>query len=308
MRLTYSHFYNPKYCLYSKPIKGLQGYGVSYRFSFNGKENIDEITSIGDWQDYGERFYCTRLGRFPSPDPLIIHDKQYPELSPYQFASNTPIQAIDLDGLEAYGVYNKATGTLALIPDISKTNSKLDYKFVSAFVYKNLTPEQKSKTNFGILVKNVFTGGHSTGPGTVALGTNAEEKPISKGSYNILENKGNTKPDNSSFLVLDPVDNNQYDKVDNRPGEINSAGEQRDGYNLHPGVISHGCVTLNKYDPDLSLDQRKEEWGIIRDAIGNTKTEQFPDNRGRSKYIPGRDQTKYGTLQVIDEKPKKRTE
>lgn len=33
-----------------------------------------------------------------SIDPLT---KSYPELTPYQFASNTPIQAIDLDGLEA---------------------------------------------------------------------------------------------------------------------------------------------------------------------------------------------------------------
>jgi len=30
-------------------------------------------------------------------DPLT---KSYPELTPYQFASNTPIQAVDLDGLE----------------------------------------------------------------------------------------------------------------------------------------------------------------------------------------------------------------
>jgi hypothetical protein len=27
---------------------------------------------------------------------------KYPDLTPYQFASNTPIQAIDLDGLEAF--------------------------------------------------------------------------------------------------------------------------------------------------------------------------------------------------------------
>jgi hypothetical protein len=37
--------------------------------------------------------------RFITVDPLT---KKYPELTPYQFASNTPIQAIDLDGLEAF--------------------------------------------------------------------------------------------------------------------------------------------------------------------------------------------------------------
>lgn len=35
-------------------------------------------------------------------DPLT---KSYPELTPYQFASNTPIWAIDLDGLEAYFIH-----------------------------------------------------------------------------------------------------------------------------------------------------------------------------------------------------------
>jgi uncharacterized protein RhaS with RHS repeats len=45
------------------------------------------------------RIYDPRLGRFLSVDLIA---KQYPELTPYQFASNTPIQAIDLDGLERY--------------------------------------------------------------------------------------------------------------------------------------------------------------------------------------------------------------
>jgi hypothetical protein len=39
--------------------------------------------------------------RFLSVDPLT---KSYPELTPYQFASNTPIRAIDLDGLERLDV------------------------------------------------------------------------------------------------------------------------------------------------------------------------------------------------------------
>ena len=42
--------------------------------------------------------YDTRLGRFWGVDPLT---KDYPMLTPFQFASNTPIWAIDLDGLEA---------------------------------------------------------------------------------------------------------------------------------------------------------------------------------------------------------------
>jgi hypothetical protein len=37
------------------------------------------------------------VGRFLSVDPIA---KEYPELTPYQFASNSPIAHIDLDGLE----------------------------------------------------------------------------------------------------------------------------------------------------------------------------------------------------------------
>ena len=76
-----------------------QNIGERYWFGFNGKENIDEING---WQDYGERMYNRLIGRFPSPDPIIVYGQQYPWYSPYQFAGNTPIQAIDLDGLEEY--------------------------------------------------------------------------------------------------------------------------------------------------------------------------------------------------------------
>src|SRR3954464_7649616 len=68
-----------------------------YRYGFNGKENDNEIKGEGNQQDYGMRIYDSRLGRFLSVDPITI---KYPMLTPYQFASNTPIQAIDLDGLE----------------------------------------------------------------------------------------------------------------------------------------------------------------------------------------------------------------
>ncbi|SDH43243.1 esterase/lipase family protein [Chitinophaga filiformis] len=73
-----------------------------YRYGFNGKENDNEVKGEGSQQDYGMRVYDPRVGKFLSVDPLT---KSYPELTPYQFASNTPIQAIDLDGAEAFFVH-----------------------------------------------------------------------------------------------------------------------------------------------------------------------------------------------------------
>jgi RHS repeat-associated protein len=70
---------------------------TSYRYGFNGKENDNEVKGEGNQQDYGMRIYDPRLGRFLSVDPLT---KSYPELTPYQFASNRPIDGIDLDGKE----------------------------------------------------------------------------------------------------------------------------------------------------------------------------------------------------------------
>ncbi len=75
--------------------------GTGYRYGFNGKENDSEVKGECNQQDYGFRIYDPRIGRFLSEDPVT---QEYPELTPYQFASNTPIQAIDLDGLEAAGV------------------------------------------------------------------------------------------------------------------------------------------------------------------------------------------------------------
>lgn len=80
-------------------------WSAGYRFGFNGKENDNEVMGNGNFQDYGARMYDTRLGRFISADPIIINEHKYTFYSPYQFASNTPIQAKDLDGLEAFFIH-----------------------------------------------------------------------------------------------------------------------------------------------------------------------------------------------------------
>ena len=94
-----------------------------HRYGFNGKEQDDEMKGTGASYDYGMRMYDARLGRFMSVDPLA---PKYPELTPYQFASNTPIQAVDLDGLEAQwvaGLFNIGwyKGKLAMV-SVNETN------------------------------------------------------------------------------------------------------------------------------------------------------------------------------------------
>ena len=92
----------------------------SYRFGFNGKENDT------DWgpqliQDYGFRLYNPALGRFLTVDPLR---HSYPMLTPYQFASNSPVAAIDLDGLEAFIIHLKL---LDQIGGVKINNSRAEF-------------------------------------------------------------------------------------------------------------------------------------------------------------------------------------
>lgn len=69
----------------------------TYRYGFNGKEKDDDVKGEGLHYNYGFRVYDPRLGKFLSQDPLF---KGFPHYSPYQFAGNSPIMNIDLDGLE----------------------------------------------------------------------------------------------------------------------------------------------------------------------------------------------------------------
>jgi len=70
---------------------------ANYRFGFNDKEDDSDVQASGNIQDYGMRIYDPRRGQFISVDPI---SKSFPWYSPYQFAGNKPIVAIDIDGLE----------------------------------------------------------------------------------------------------------------------------------------------------------------------------------------------------------------
>jgi RHS repeat-associated protein len=98
-----------------------------YKYGFNGKENDKEVIGTGSGtQDYGMRIYNPALGKFLSVDPIA---KNFPWYSPYQFAGNKPIYAIDLDGLEEkvriYLVHNDGSTSLLRVDNNITTYGKM---------------------------------------------------------------------------------------------------------------------------------------------------------------------------------------
>jgi len=66
------------------------------------------------------RIYDPRLGKFLSVDPIT---KNYASLTPYQFASNTPLQAVDWDGLEAFFIHGTGSDNSRWIIDNDNKNT-----------------------------------------------------------------------------------------------------------------------------------------------------------------------------------------
>ncbi len=68
-----------------------------YKFGYQKQLKDDEIYGEGNSYAFEYRMQDPRTGRFWSVDPLF---KKYPELTPYQFASNNPVWMIEIEGLE----------------------------------------------------------------------------------------------------------------------------------------------------------------------------------------------------------------
>ncbi len=141
-----------------------------YRFAFNGKEQDNEVVGAGNMYDYGARVYNPRLGKFLSIDPLA---KSYPFYTPYQFAGNTPIMAIDLDGREVLikiGDVPNGTTTLRVIGSNST----------------NKAPSEITVHTYPLTVTDVATGTTTTYSVTRdALYVNATERPDAAGNVTI---------------------------------------------------------------------------------------------------------------------------
>lgn len=99
------------YYPFGSVMKGREWTDISassrYRYGFNGKEKINEISGEGNDIDFGARISDSRLGRWMSTDPMA---SKYPDLSPYNFCANNSILYLDPDGKEIRIYYRKGWG------------------------------------------------------------------------------------------------------------------------------------------------------------------------------------------------------
>jgi len=85
------HYYYP----FGQEMPGRSFNSNSYSYGFNGFLKDDEIKGSGNSYDMGERLYDPRIGRTPTPDPLMSQNATW---SPYVFALNNPIVFVDENG------------------------------------------------------------------------------------------------------------------------------------------------------------------------------------------------------------------
>ena len=178
----------------------------SYKYGFNGKEKDDEGMGGGSsTYDYGFRIYNPSIAKFLSVDPLT---KSYPWYTPYQFAGNKPIVAIDLDGLEEkIVIYNEDKyGNVTSIEKISYNNVE-DYGPLGNGTY---TVHKK--------VDGTFSESYTTGEGNLIQSFEGSSIPKSKfiekgGKYSGFEKRLNAR-------LIEGVVENALIKAGNNPSEV----------------------------------------------------------------------------------------
>ena len=196
----------------------------AYRFGFNGMEQTAGVQGNGQgtFYDYKNRDYDPWKIRFNRTDALAA---KYPMLTPYQFASNTPIQAIDLDGLEAYittdGIYigkptNSTSNEVRIVDKDEATynlnspnliHNCLPYQTLPAYDYKigshNITKQNMQLQEF-LDEAHIMFGEHrgqkSDMYAHLMLNSEIEAAQNVNASDGSATKNGKATPDNSTFL------------------------------------------------------------------------------------------------------------
>lgn len=177
------------YYPFGAPMPRRQFNNGMYRYGFNGKENDNEVKGVGNSQDYGARIYDNRLGKFLSLDPI---SKKYPYYSPYHFAGNMPLAAVDLDGEEEFVVvrwYNPDNTFNST--SVIKINNPDDRPFNrnGGVLYLKMTANSTNKANFNQM--KASSSGNPPANNFKRTALSSGLATFSGGSYHLNEGAGN---------------------------------------------------------------------------------------------------------------------
>lgn len=215
-------------------------------------------------------------------DPLC---EKYYWITPYAYCLNNPVKYIDPDGREVKAVFNRETHKLYIM-DLDNYKKGLPILHLSANNYKlgGMRDNNGNLTHNQILVvNNVFSGGVVENGNIVRDRTSSEQRAIPTATFDIVDNNADTR--HTGWFRLDRQDGSPLNDVDDVTN--------RDGYRFHLGVLSWGCVTVDK-----TQDNAQESWSVVSSILNSTSTTTVKENRGNQWLLPWSNLKKYGIMIV----------
>ncbi|WP_207428887.1 GH-E family nuclease [Pedobacter sp. SYSU D00535] len=251
-----------------------------YRYGFNGKENDNEVKGEGNQQDYGMRIYDPRLGRFLSEDPLT---RKYSFLTPYQFASNSPIMGIDEDGgeLKYYNI------------DWVTRNGKSQLSIANQIKTDNVALGVVLRLSNGLFSQDIKLGdlNYSTlGLSAFVVGYNGQWKVLPS-SIDPTNLPNLNDPIWETFESPSDYKSRIYNNAQNLIEGVSALSDLRDVYKTLKNPVNKSklnanevnSILANKYSknrPKYGKNQVEEVWEAAKDADGKV----YDPNTGRELF------------------------
>ncbi|WP_343788077.1 RHS repeat-associated core domain-containing protein, partial [Wandonia haliotis] len=148
-----------------------------YRYGMQGGEIDNEIKGTGNSYDFGARMYDPRLGRFFTTDPYM---NSYGFQSPYVYAGDSPVMAIDFQGLFKIEVNVQMTNSAG-----KTENIKLIFKHNKPHKVKLINQDTGRRMNFNFKTTEPGRGGTSLA--TMITNSTDEIDPASNDVKRVLE-------------------------------------------------------------------------------------------------------------------------
>lgn len=189
-----------------------------YRFGFNGKESIDEVSGEKNSYDFGARMYDPRIGRWTSPDPKAII---YPCWSPYSYTEDNPIRYIDPDGKGVEDPIIKMLGKIS-----TDMNSVMEDMWSSSFINGDNTYVQEHGTNIIKKVDDTYINDQCYDGQSAS--TNIPDPALKDGET--LVGKIHTHPYGVNDNPKDPGGSTPWRGVAHSDADLNHMRDQKKGF------------------------------------------------------------------------------